>query len=275
MSSVAMPTAPLFAVENAAGGLDIQGFEGQENRLNGSDGDDFIVGGEGDDILAGLGGSDTIQGLGGNDTIIGGSGADVLIGGSGNDTFVFDRDAIIAAGGSEIDSILDFDFSEDSLGITNLEAGDNIDYNRDTGVLSLNGQAFAQVDRELTVRGNPLSLENVSFDGSGIFGGGDDGDGDGGDDGDGGSDGGGFVGTDGVHDVFAFDRDEAINSGEIIPIEGFEPGDDILQINGIVSGDSVGIDRSTGIIRINSQPFAQIDPDAAQDINKNRDFDLM
>ncbi|MEO0926975.1 MAG: hypothetical protein AAFY63_13990 [Cyanobacteria bacterium J06643_13] len=274
MSAIVDATAPLFSVENAAGGFDIQGFEDQVNRLNGTGGNDLIIGGDEDDVLAGLGGSDTIEGGGGNDIIIGGAGVDTLIGGAGGDTFVFDAAAI---GSGEIDQILDFDPSEDTFGIIGLEQGDNVDYNRDSGVLSLNGQAFARIDRELPLGDNQLDFEDLVFDGSGIFGSdSDDGSDDGSDGGsDGGSDDGGFVGTDGVSDVFAFDRDTAIDAGEIIPIEGFEPGVDTLQINGIVSGDSIGIDRSTGIIRINSQPFAQIDPDVAQDINKNRDFDLL
>ncbi|MEO1672432.1 MAG: hypothetical protein AAFR77_16940 [Cyanobacteria bacterium J06631_2] len=280
MSTIVNATDPLFAVENAAGGLDIQGFEDQVNRLNGSDENDLIIGGGEDDILSGLGGNDTIEGLAGNDIISGGASVDTLIGGEGADTFVFD---VANIGSGEIDQILDFDPSEDSLGIIGLEQGDNVDYDRSTGILSLNGQAFAQIGIELPLGDNQLDFDDLIFDGSGIFGaieGSDDGMDDGMDDGiddgmDDGTDGGAFVGTEGVDDVFAFDRDTALDAGEIIPIEGFEPGVDTLQINGIVSGDSIGLDRSTGIIRINGQPFAQIDPDAAQGINKNRDFDLL
>lgn len=247
MSAIISPTDPLFSIENAAGGLDIQGFEDQENSLVGTDGNDSIIGG----ALS--------------DTLFGGDGADTLIGGPGADTFVFDRDALGVGG---IDQLPDFDPTEDSLAIAGLLQGDNVDFDRSTGILTLNGQAFAQIDPTLPLGDNQLDFDDLIFDGvvdDGVV---DDVVDDGGDSGT-------LVGTDGEADVFAFDRDTAFTSGEIIPIEGFEPGVDTLQINGTLSGDNVDINRSNGIISINGQAFAQIDPDVAQDISENTDFDLM
>jgi|GEM_PF-3963460 len=49
MSTIINPTHPLSSVDNDSGGLDIQGFQGEENRLNGSGGDDCIIGGHEND----------------------------------------------------------------------------------------------------------------------------------------------------------------------------------------------------------------------------------
>ena len=260
MSAILNPTAPLFAVENESGGLDIQGFEDQENCLIGTDGDDLIIGGEDDDILFGLGGNDTIEGRGGNDIISGGTGADILTGGAGNDLFVFD---VADAGSGEIDFITDFVVGEDSLGILGLEQGDNVDYNRDSGVISVNGQALFRIGRELPITDRELDLESLSLEpdalskdnilNTNVL------------DTDVGS------GTEGVEDVFVF-SEELLDSDVIVPLPDFIPGEDTIRIEGFESGDNIDYNRSNGSLSINGEPFAQIGPELPL---QDSDFDLM
>ena len=255
MSAILNPTAPLFAVENESGGLDIQGFEDQENRLNGTDGDDFIVGGEEGDILFGLGGNDTIEGRGGNDIISGGEGADILIGGDGNDLFVFDA---ADAGSGEVDFITDFVVGEDSLGILGLEQGDNIDYNRDSGVISVNGQALFRIGRELPLQDSDLDFESLNLEDDALTS----------DDildTDVGS------GTEGVEDVFVF-TEELLDSDVIVPLPDFIPGEDTIRIEGFASGDNIDYNRDSGVLSINGEPFAQIGRELPL---QDSDFDLM
>ena len=256
MSAILNPTAPLFAVENESGGLDIQGFEDQENCLNGTDGDDLIIGGEGDDILFGLGGNDTIEGRGGNDIISGGTGADILTGNAGNDLFVFDA---ADAGSGEIDFITDFVVGEDSLGILGLNQGDNVDYNRDSGVISVNGQDLFRIGRELPLTDRELDFESLNLEDDAlstddIL------------DTDVGS------GTEGVEDVFVF-SEELLDSDVIVPLEDFVPGEDTIRLEGTSSGDNIDYNRDSGILSINGEPFAQIGRELPLD--ENRDFDLL
>ena len=147
-------TLPLSSVENGFDGLDIKGFTDQVNRLNGTEGGDSIIGGDLDDLISSLGGNDTVDGRAGNDTIIGGAGEDILTGGTGADTFVFDRDAALTSG--EVDVILDFNPEEDSLAI-DLNAGDRLTYDSDSGVVSINGKDFVNI-------GEGLDFEDVDFE---------------------------------------------------------------------------------------------------------------
>ena len=269
MSIIVDATTPLFSVENTAGGLDIQGFEDQENRLNGTDGNDSIIGGDEDDILFGLEGHDTIEGLGGDDTLFGGAGVDTLIGGTGADTFLFDRDAALTSG--EIDIIEDFNPDEDFLGIEGLQSGDNVDYDRDTGVLSLNGQAFAQIDPELPLEDDDLDFEDLVFDDSSITGSGSDGETDDGE-GSGSSSSSSSEEDFSSEEIFSFDRETILNSDEVVVIEDFDPGIDTIQIEGSVSGDDVNYDSSSGNVSLNGDVFAQLDPNLSV---SDEDYDLL
>jgi hypothetical protein len=260
MSSIIDPTVPFSSVENDAGGLDITGFLDQENRLLGSSGDDVIIGGNLDDTLFGLGGNDFIDGLGGDDlidggsgqdTLVGGAGKDTLLGGSGGDIFVFDRNSALNSG--EIDLIEDFTPGEDSLGIQGLASGDNVDYDRSTGILSLNGKAFAQLDANLDIQDSDLDFEDLIFGGSNPSNPPPDG-----------------GNTD--EDVFTFDRDTAISSGEVVAIDDFVPGEDTIRIEGIASGDNIDYNRDTGVLSINGQDFAKIDRELPL---QDSDFDLL
>jgi hypothetical protein len=258
MSSVIIdPTAPFSSVPNDAGGLDIQGFLDQENRLHGSNGDDVIIGGNLNDTLFGLGGNDYIDGLEGNDLIDGGSGQDTLLGSAGKDTllggdggdvFVFDRDSALNSG--EIDTIEDFTPGEDSLGIQGLASGDNVDYDRSTGILSLNGKAFAQLDANLDIQDSDLDFDDVIFVGSNPP----------------------PSGGNTDEDVFTFERDTAISSGEVVSIDNFVPGEDTIRVEGIASGDNIDYNRDTGVLSINGQDFAKIDRELPLE---DSDFDLI
>ncbi len=68
----------------------LQGYNDQDDVIDGLGGNDTIYGYTGDDTLYGSAGNDTLDGNGGNDTLIGGADNDTLIGRTGNDTYVFD-----------------------------------------------------------------------------------------------------------------------------------------------------------------------------------------
>ncbi|WP_421907401.1 DUF4214 domain-containing protein [Mameliella sp.] len=63
-----------------------------ENRLKGTEADDYILGLTGNDSIAGNGGNDLLSGGMGNDTLSGGAGDDTLHGGAGADTAVYDQE---------------------------------------------------------------------------------------------------------------------------------------------------------------------------------------
>jgi Ca2+-binding RTX toxin-like protein len=111
MSSILNPTTPLSSVENTYGGLDIQGYADQVNRLNGSDKTDLMIGGELADEFDGGAGNDVIKGMGGDDFLCGGTGDDNLTGGEGADRFVLGF-------GLGYETITDFKPGVDSLELT-------------------------------------------------------------------------------------------------------------------------------------------------------------
>ena len=59
-----------------------------ETRLDGGNGNDWLVGGRGDDVLTGGAGNDVLNGQDGNDDLFGGDGSDDLTGGNGFDTII-------------------------------------------------------------------------------------------------------------------------------------------------------------------------------------------
>ena len=175
MSSIVDVTESLSSTPNMMGGLDIVGFENEENKLlgtersdsigggglkdiiqggagfdyiDGKDGNDTIYGGEdidflmgsnGDDVISGDGGDDFILGGAGNDVIKGGAGNDNLFGGEGQDTFVlefFDNG---------IDRINDFDINEDKIVIKGVSADAEVDYDNKSGKLFVDGEELANL----------------------------------------------------------------------------------------------------------------------------------
>jgi T1SS-143 domain-containing protein len=87
-------------------------------------GNDTLSGGDGNDIIYGQEGTDIIDGGVGNDRIIGGSGNDVMTGGSGNDTFVWHSGDQGATSQPAVDSITDFNRSQDILDLSDLLVGE-------------------------------------------------------------------------------------------------------------------------------------------------------
>jgi hypothetical protein len=86
MSAIISQTEPEISTPLIDGGLDIQGFENQVNRLPGTENPDSVSGGNLADVLSSFAGNDTIEGLGGNDDIFGGDSNDLLRGGADNDS---------------------------------------------------------------------------------------------------------------------------------------------------------------------------------------------
>ncbi len=188
MSSILSGTTPLFEDTNEDGGLDIIGrqksfnffvFEGDGNdivtgglkfdRIEGGDGDDFISGLQGDDQLIGGDGDDTLIGgddedlldggadddllIGGDgdDLLIGDAGVDIMTGGAGNDIFEFSAESLISG---EIDKINDFsegDEFEDLIRLKGIGRDAVVEYNSETGAISVNGEDFIQLDSGLDI----------------------------------------------------------------------------------------------------------------------------
>ena len=91
------------------------------DNLNGNRGNDLVTGGPGNDLVRGGQDQDSLTGDEGDDTLIGDFGQDTLLGGAGSDLFVLRRDTAVApdANGSlAVDLILDFNPTEDVIGLT-------------------------------------------------------------------------------------------------------------------------------------------------------------
>lgn len=122
--------------------------------LNGGQGFDYIDGRGGDDLIIGSNEADFILGGDGNDVISGGNGDDIISGGAGNDTFViefFDKG---------VDKITDFTVGEDTIEIRGFGSDVNVDYNQDTGSLSVDGEEIARLD---------VGLDNFNDDSYEVF----------------------------------------------------------------------------------------------------------
>ncbi|MDT8424313.1 MAG: Calx-beta domain-containing protein, partial [Desulfuromonadales bacterium] len=101
------------------GGNDvIDGNSGDDIMLSGGDGHDFIYGGSGNDLLDGGLDNDLLDAGSGNDELYGGLGNDILVGGDGEDAFFFSANA-----GEGLDTISDFNVSEDTLSFADLLDG--------------------------------------------------------------------------------------------------------------------------------------------------------
>ncbi len=163
----------------------LSGVAGND-RIQGLAGDDTIFGCDGNDILRGDAGNDSLEGNDGNDILFGGPGADTLIGGDGNDILISGpapstavvldggtgQDQLITAGGgntltggSEIDQFR-LDLTQKLVNtpdqITDYERGEKIvikgnapletiNYDQQTGILSINGQGVAQLSSGLDI----------------------------------------------------------------------------------------------------------------------------
>jgi Ca2+-binding RTX toxin-like protein len=88
----------------------LNGRRGNDSLI-GNAGNDTLIGGKDTDFLVGSAGNDLLNGDNGNDTLRGGPGSDTLTGGNDQDIFVF-------ASGEGIDTISDFKFDTDKIGLT-------------------------------------------------------------------------------------------------------------------------------------------------------------
>ena len=136
---------PIYGSNNSdtlpgAAGFDYIDGQGGDDLISGGDDLDFILGGTGDDIISGDNGDDLIDGGAGNDLINGGSGNDMIRGGAGNDTFVFE---FFDDG---VDTVTDFTVGEDTIQIKGVGSDATVDYDQDTGSLSVNGEEIAKLD---------------------------------------------------------------------------------------------------------------------------------
>ena len=80
--------------------------DSHSNKMNGLQGNDYIIGLFGNDYIIGYNGSDTLLGGAGNDVIHGGDGSDAIIGGTGNDNLTGGYGADEIIGGEGNDTIL-------------------------------------------------------------------------------------------------------------------------------------------------------------------------
>lgn len=109
-----------------------------DDIIEAGSGDDLIFGDFGDDCIHGADGNDTIYGGPGSDILTGGAGSDLLIGGSGADLFEFDADDFASG---EIDTITDFQVTEDSIVIKGLSENDSVAFDPISGGISINGHS--------------------------------------------------------------------------------------------------------------------------------------
>jgi len=140
--------------------------------------DDDILGEIGNDFLTGDSNSDFIDGGAGNDWLRGGQGSDLLVGGEGNDTLIGDRNVDIYKGGAGSDVfvlrvdqagekiigfeipdavIVDFDKSNDSLGISVAFTSSNISFEQVN--YSLNDPRLLLIDTATITNGILSSSE--------------------------------------------------------------------------------------------------------------------
>ena len=268
MSSIIDPTTPFYSIENTEGGLDIFGFQEEENRLQGTEFDDNIFGGSLNDKLFGLDGDDLISGFEGDDVISGGSGNDTLIGGAGADAFdLFAEDFlpddlsedgttdVVADDGSrELDLIADFNPEEDKIRLNNVSSDSLVEYDPHTGILSVDGNEVAQLPAGLEIDAHNFEFRLCGTDEDDSLEGGENSDvlisGIGQDT---------LVGN-GGEDTFLFEISETLISDDIDTIEDFKVGEDKIRFEGISSEAKVEYDSESGILSIDGDDIAQLEP---------------
>ena len=134
----------LTGIEHLTGSTynDILAGDGEDNKLNGHDGDDVLYGGPagGDDTMNGGEGHDRVYGGKGDDTLTGGEGNDLLKAGPGDDVLIADgNDMDVLHGGTGKDT---FHFFPSNLG-----GGTIVDFADGEDVIDLTGfTGIASVD---------------------------------------------------------------------------------------------------------------------------------
>jgi mannose-6-phosphate isomerase-like protein (cupin superfamily) len=131
---------------------DVLNGTASDDLMNGNRGDDTLNGADGGDVLNGGFNQDFLSGGNGNDALIGDRGIDTLVGGSGSDTFVVAR-APGGSGSTEGDFIVDFNPSEDRIGLGSGMTFDQLD-------VRIEGNNARLFDR---VTGQPLAIvQNIT-----------------------------------------------------------------------------------------------------------------
>jgi Ca2+-binding RTX toxin-like protein len=177
MSCIIEPTDSISSTPNLLGGLDIVGFD-RENRLKGTDFSDSTRGGNLNDILDGSTGFDFLDGKGGDDQLSGGADIDFILGGDGNDIPSGDagndiinggegEDALYGGSGKDtfvleffgnVDKINDFNVNEDIIRIKGVGDDAKVEYDKETGKLSIDGRDIAQLDAGLNINDNNYEI---------------------------------------------------------------------------------------------------------------------
>ena len=143
----------IFALD----GNDLITSRGGDDHVLGGGGNDIIYGDAGNDVLKGGEGNDCLDGGHGDDKLFGGPGADTMTGGSGDDIFVFNfLDG--PAGGGLVDEITDFTPGEDLIYIEGVGDSPDVTYDPTTGIVSVGGQPFIQLDQNLHIDGDDFFL---------------------------------------------------------------------------------------------------------------------
>lgn len=99
-------------------GADELDGESGDDVLNGNKDNDNLFGGAGNDLVRGGKGDDNLMGGDGDDVLVGDMGQDFLTGEAGSDTCVLRVGEAAASSLSTADVILDFNSSEDKIGLT-------------------------------------------------------------------------------------------------------------------------------------------------------------
>ena len=155
---------------NALDGHDNVIGNGQRNRIDAGDGNDYVDGAAGNDVLVGGNGHDVLLGGTGRDQLNGGAGNDTLDGGEGDDTYFFYTDS-----NGSFDTISDSGTDgRDRLvaGEDGVEIGLVQDFNAENGIEVITGRRHENVTIEGSDEGNnwdfsDLRLNNISSINSG------------------------------------------------------------------------------------------------------------
>lgn len=270
MSAIINPTEPFDFNDLLNGRFDIQGFENQANRLNGTAEMDSITGGNLADLLSGLAGADTISGGTGNDTLFGCDGDDVLDGGAGNDSLEGNTGQDLLNGGIGNDFLEGGEGNDILLGGATgsdiLEGGEGNDTlhgslnTENINVLDENSAAaqipntnISQVQTGLNeVLAAIKSLLNAANNGGDRLSGG------AGDDvlsvTDGDNTLSGGTGADTFQFLFSQEVPDSLNE-----IRDFRPGEDSIVIQGVAENNQASYNAQTGRVSLNGQEIIQLD----------------
>ncbi|USP47896.1 Ig-like domain-containing protein [Alcaligenes faecalis] len=139
------------------------------NLSHDKDGGDHLSGGKGNDILYGQGGNDILDGGEGNDILFGGAGDDILTGGLGDDVFVWTKGDEGTKAKPAVDHITDFGVGNDTLDITDLLSGHNINDGNLALYLSVGRSDTGKMEIGISSQGNgqidqKIILDNIDFD---------------------------------------------------------------------------------------------------------------